>query len=1015
MIMMTKKKLIIIVGIFVFILISFRLCWIGMNMKLDNPQVKKGVLDLRGLDLQEVSTVSLNGEWLFYPEQFIDPKSSESEIQHSWIIVPTDWRGAVTKQGDSPFGYGTYRLQILLNQKAQQQLSLYFKEIRSSASVYINGKKVFEKGKVSKHRDESVADYSPFELNLNDKLKKIDLVIHVSNFYSFHSGGINKPIHLGTAAAINKERTMSFLMQFMVSVVLFLHGVYAIIIFILYSKTKEIIYLAITFFCATLSVLVDDNRLLLYLFPSINFHWWFKLIYFSYVASVLFLVLFLKKNGLESIGRKLSILIHIFTGLCTIYIFLLFCLNSLPETLLNTLFFALIMYLAVILIPVILWKVATNKESGFIYMLLGAISITLNILWAVFKKHYYDIPYYPFDYIIGVICLAAFWFKRFFKATDDSRNLAIKLQQIDKRKDEFLANTSHELRNPLHGIINIAQTIYENEKNPLNDENKKNLRVLISVSKRMSLVLNDLLDISRLKEGRILLHKERVNLSSVVSSVFDMLQFMVEGKNITFKMKIPNELPYVLADENRLFQILFNLVHNAVKYSNEGNIIVSAYEKKGWIEINVEDNGIGIDDETLKFIFQPYEQADSSMTAIAGGIGLGLSICEQLVNLHGGRIFVKSSLGKGSTFTFTLPVAYSQALMSVASTVMTIDKEIQRNDRKSITNNKGYQRLLIVDDDPVNLSILESILTSQYDVVTCTSGNEALTLLNESNWDLVISDVMMPKMSGYELTRKIRERYSISELPVLLLTARSQLVDVQTAFYFGANDYVTKPVEKLELTARIKALTELKASINERIRMEAAWLQAQIKPHFLFNTLNTIAALSEVNPPKMIDLLNEFGNYLHASFDLSNLNQLVPIESELELVRSYLYIQKERFMDRLKVEWEIEKNIDIQVPPLSIQTIVENALKHGILKRSNGGTIKIQIRKQDESVEIKIVDNGVGMSVDTQKALFIQQGKHTQGIGIVNTDKRLKQLFGHGLHISSTPNGGTEVSFNIPL
>lgn len=332
------------------------------------------------------------------------------------------------------------------------------------------------------------------------------------------------------------------------------------------------------------------------------------------------------------------------------------------------------------------------------------------------------------------------------------------------------------------------------------------------------------------------------------------------------------------------------------------------------------------------------------------------------------------------------------------------------------TKNKDVQNLLVVDDDPVNLSILESILTSQpYDVVTCTSGLEALELLNKRNWDLVITDVMMPNMSGYELTRKIRERFSISELPILLLTARSQMEDTQTAFFYGANDYVTKPVEKLELTARIKALTDLKRSINERVRMEAAWLQAQIQPHFLFNTLNTIVALSEVNPSKMINLLNEFGNYLHASFDPSNLNQLVPLENELELVRSYLYIQKERFEDRLNVEWEIDNDVDILIPPLSIQTIVENAIKHGILKCSSGGTIKIQIKKQVESVNIKITDNGVGISSDKQKELFNHQETKSQGIGIFNTDKRLKQLFGSGLKIVSEPNSGTIVSFSIPI
>lgn len=1017
---MTKKKLLIIVGVFVFIIISFRMLWIGIFLNQDDPHVQKGVLDLRKLNLQERSSISLNGQWLFYPGQFVNPNSNKDKLKmnnhHSWITVPKDWREAVTKERNTPFGYGTYRLQILLNPKTTQSLSLYFKEIRSASSVYINGKKVYAKGNTSNNRKDSVTDYSPFKINLKDHIKQIDLVIHVSNFESYRSGGITKSIQLGTTTATEKERIVSFLMQFMVSVVLFLHGVYAIIIFVLYGRKKEIIYLAITFFCAALSVLVDDDKLLLYLFPSIEFHWWFRLYYFSYVGSVFFLVLFLKKNGAMNLGRKLSVTINLFLGICIIYISLLFNLNHISEMFLNTLLYALIMYFSVLLTPIILWGVATKGDTGFIYLLLGAISIALNILWGAVKSRVFEMPYYPFDFILGVICFAAFWFKRFFQTSNESKKLNEKLKRMDKRKDEFLASTSHELRNPLHGIINIAQTIYENEKNPLDEQNKKNLNILLSVSRRMSLILNDLLDISRLKEGKILLKKENVNLSSVVTAVFDMLQLMVEGKDVTFKMEIPNGLPYLLADENRLFQIIFNLVHNAVKYSNGGIITVSAHLKKEWVHINVKDNGVGIDEKTIESIFQPYEQGDSRMNSIPGGIGLGLSICEQLVKLHEGTICVKSSIGKGSTFTFTLPIAKKQKPNVIAPSVIKNEVESQKIKMKTEKpKNNEFQNLLVVDDDPVNLSILESILSTQpYNVVTCTSGKEALSLLNNRNWDLVISDVMMPKMSGYELTRKIRERFSISELPILLLTARSQMEDTQTAFYYGANDYVTKPVERLELTARIRALTDLKRSINDRVKMEAAWLQAQIKPHFLFNTLNTIVALSEINPSKMINLLNEFGNYLYTSFDPSNLNQVIPLENELELVRSYLYIEKERFEDRLNVEWEIEKDINIEIPPLSIQTLVENGIKHGILKRPSGGIIKIQIKKQVESVEIKISDNGVGMSYDTQKALLTSQEKQSSGIGILNTDKRLRQLFGSGLQIDSKPNSGTVVSFNIP-
>src|SRR5690625_110121 len=153
--------------------------------------------------------------------------------------------------------------------------------------------------------------------------------------------------------------------------------------------------------------------------------------------------------------------------------------------------------------------------------------------------------------------------------------------------------------------------------------------------------------------------------------------------------------------------------------------------------------------------------------------------------------------------------------------------------------NRIKPRILIVDDDSVNLKVLYNVLSDDiYDIETVTNGEEALALIDTFEWDLVIADVMMSQMSGYLLTQKIRDTYSISELPIILLTARNNIEDIYSGFLAGANDYLIKPVDALELIVRVDALTDLRASIQERLRMEAAWLQVQIRPHFLLNTLN---------------------------------------------------------------------------------------------------------------------------------------------------------------------------------
>lgn len=386
-----------------------------------------------------------------------------------------------------------------------------------------------------------------------------------------------------------------------------------------------------------------------------------------------------------------------------------------------------------------------------------------------------------------------------------------------------------------------------------------------------------------------------------------------------------------------------------------------------------------------------------------------------------------SASTQGSVFTFALALSdspvqreadFAAGLPPVyEETAAAADLNIRygMDDDSAVVGRSVRPSVLAVDDDPLNLKILENILTGEsFDIISVTSGNDALSHLSTRVWDLVITDVMMPHMSGYELTRAIRERYSSSELPVLLLTARNKPEDIAAGFLAGANDYIVKPVDAMELKVRVRALTDLNRSVRERLRMEAAWLQAQIQPHFLFNTLNAIAALSDINLNRMHLLLDEFSNYLRASFNFQNSELLVPLGQELALVRSYLYIENERFEGRLNTVWEVEANMELRLPPLSIQPLVENAVRHGIMSRSSGGMIHIHIAQYEDRTEVTVADNGVGMDTKTLQQLFDKRSNQRQGVGLFNINQRLKQLYGKGLHIQSDPGQGTIVAFAVP-
>ncbi|RKL66438.1 histidine kinase [Salipaludibacillus neizhouensis] len=1025
--LLSKKNWILIIIIFLIAITSIRLTWMNFLSIFDypqNPSAVHGVLDLRESEFSSNQTFTLNGEWEFYPSNFLKPEvltdQELSKHEKIYLKVPNTLDNAIKYDEDRSFGFGTYRLRILLNDQNKQTFGLRMYKIKDASTIYVNGQLIGGAGQPATEEGYQEANTIPYTVSFKPDNNEIDLFIQVSS--NLKEGGILQSIRFGTMEAITFRTYLSMGLQLLLCVVLLLHLVYAIVLFFIGSPQKNVmIYFSLLLLSAIFSVLTADDRLLFSWF-STGYEWSVKISFLSYIGVAAFIPPFI--NSLFPIQKNKKLL-KAFSIYCMLDIcFVLFAsskdiINLTPVLLGSVLIFSIVISINM------LRRIVKEKEET-IFLLLGCLTIGINIVWVIILGNTTpELMHYPFDLIIALLAFTAFWFKRFFLITSEAKQLAGKLQLEDKRKDEFLVNTSHELRNPLHGIINIIQSILDDQTSPPSNEHRKRLNILIHVSKRMSFMLNDLLEVTRLKEKTIQLDINKVRVQSVVTGVLDMIKLMLEGKPIDLQVDIANTFPAVKADERRLIQILFNLLHNAVKFTDKGTISIRSYESNGMAYIEVEDTGIGIEKDVSQNIFHPYEQAARNSKRASGGFGLGLNICKQLVELHNGTLTVRSDIGQGSVFIFTLPLydgtddaeercRYSSMVESV--NMIAASSEVSDSKRTSNPVN-GNPKLLAVDDDPINLNILTNILEVEgYKLITATSATEAMTKLETEHYDLVISDVMMPNTSGYELTRNIRERFSISELPVLLLTARTRPEDIMTGFQSGANDYVTKPVDTLELKARVRALTELKMSIEDRIRMEGAWLQSQIQPHFLFNTLNSIAALGMIDVSKMQRLLEEFSNYLRVSFDFKNSDPIVSLDHELLLVRSYLYIEKQRFEERLTIQWDIEADIDVSIPPLSIQPLVENAVKHGILKQENGGTVCIRIKKHPHYTEISIIDDGKGMKKDELQGLLFKKDDSQKriSVGLNNTDRRLKQLFGQGLKIQSEPEQGTIVSFQIP-
>ncbi|MCK5524133.1 MAG: response regulator [Thiomargarita sp.] len=419
------------------------------------------------------------------------------------------------------------------------------------------------------------------------------------------------------------------------------------------------------------------------------------------------------------------------------------------------------------------------------------------------------------------------------------------LTKLDKLKDDFLSNTSHELRTPLNGIIGIAESMIEGAAGVLPQKAIKNLSMIVLSGSRLSNLVNDILDLSRLKYKNIVLQMKPIEIKVLTDVVMTLSQPLIASKKIKLISHV-QYVPPVDADENRVQQILHNLIGNAIKFTHAGTVEISAKiseEYKDKLLISVSDTGIGIDPNKTETVFTSFEQMDSSISREYGGTGLGLSITKQLVELHGGEIFIQSTLGKGTTVSFTLPLSkmpnalishdmeamlnhahYLQPLEMSLKNEMEIKKESEHSPDVSIEMGKSF-RVLIVDDDQINLQVLENQLSLEnYAITRAHDGYEALDAIKTGiPYAIILLDIMMPKISGFEVCKIIRQTFPANLLPIIMLTAKNQVSDLVEGLEAGANDYLTKPFSKGELIARIKMhiqLSRINMALSQFVPLE---------------------------------------------------------------------------------------------------------------------------------------------------------------------------------------------------
>ena len=442
-------------------------------------------------------------------------------------------------------------------------------------------------------------------------------------------------------------------------------------------------------------------------------------------------------------------------------------------------------------------------------------------------------------YMVLLVILLSLIFNRQARKLEGERLLARKereishqLRHLDRLKDEFLANTSHELRTPLNGIIGIAESLMAGATGELPEKTRNNLSMIVTGGRRLASLVNDLLDFSKLKNRSLDLQLRPLDLHALVEVVVRLSQPLVGNKDVQLINAVAQALPPAHADENRLQQILHNLIGNAVKFTHSGSVRVTARIVEHHLEVCVADTGIGIAAKDQQRIFVSFEQADGAISRSYSGTGLGLAITRQLIELHHGRIWVESAPGEGASFFFTLPLAKADEVSQpmtqpLVSAIRYEDLTDSGYTLPATTEpDQNAPHLLIVDDEPINRQVLINHLSLEnYRISVAEDGREALAQSEMFSFDLILLDIMMPGLSGYEVCEHLRRRFSVQDLPVIFMTARNQVDDLVTAFRAGANDFITKPVARAELLSRVHThlrLLEynrhLESKVSERTR-----------------------------------------------------------------------------------------------------------------------------------------------------------------------------------------------------
>lgn len=817
--------------------------------KPSTPVAEKGNIDLSQWRFETHGILPLEGEWEFFWKQLLSPDHFSSDAEpgaKKFLPMPSAWETHSNTYPDlTTHGYGTYRL-TLTGLRTAAPLSLRINSLMGAYKIWVNTSLVHENGRVGPDNASQKAGRPetvliPIPPDMTEHGADVVLVVQVSK-YRYITGGTEFSLILGpikqTADQWDRDQNTWL---FSINLLLVM-GCYHLVFFFFRRQEPSLLYFSLYCLVWTLILFINFS----YQWPGtvldripvsllvIADQW-------AYFFAIPVLFLFIHAmfphetpNSLPGFYLRSAVIMSALFPLNeTMSHWVLLTAHILAGT--SLVFFTVIIIKAVMagrqasrLIfygGIVLWLCGVNDILNALQIIRTGIWIPMGLLVFICTQS---------------LCLALRVATAFNTAEELGRELKeknIALSRLDSLKDEFIANTTHELLTPLSGIIGIAESMAAGAAGTLPQKAVRNLGMLAASGKRLAILVENILDFSRLKNNDLHIRPQPVNLRALSDITLRLLTPLASAKGLYLVNEIPSGFPPVMADENRLHQIFQNLVGNAIKFTPSGGVSVRARVKRSLVEVAVSDTGIGIPEDRAEDIFLYFGQVRSDASGAFEGTGLGLPITKRLIKLHKGEIFFKSRLNEGTTFYFTLPLADNALTIRPASLgegaqercLTTSDTLIPEFLKPQPEIKGGRPVILVVDDDPVNLQVAGNhLLTEGFNVKSAPDGEQALTMVSVDNPpDLVLLDIMMPGMNGYEVCEKLRETFSLSRLPIVMLTAKNRLQDLIKGFESGANDYVVKPFTREELIARVQ--TQIKINRAYMVLKENADLKKELK------------------------------------------------------------------------------------------------------------------------------------------------------------------------------------------